>query len=276
MLEDLSFYKDYFGTTIDKATELKIKRIKAVVKDDKIYKFILFDDNIDLNNVKLKSLESDNLCFSHYIYLNDPTEFELKYDIKKVANKSGVRKENIKLFVDSIKEIYDVCSFTYEYSSDMWKNYANNGRGICLVFEVQDYDMLFPVDYIDKWKINYSKLLIDSYKRQANNEWWGYSGPMSLLPFVTKNPMNGELDSTKEKELRILYSPFDEGLVNDGYLYPNVKRDTRYVGSNVSYDYCKLKLSQIIIGTNCDDYIRKSIAKIYAAKNIALLYEDYS
>lgn len=264
----MDFYKDYFGTTTSDATSIKETRVKSVVCDGKIYKFIQFDYNETLNAIKLSSLKDRTLWFSHYIYLNDSTEFEINFDVKKVANKSGVKKENVKLFVDSIKEIYDICSFTYEYSESMWVNYANKGRGICLVFEVKDYDMLFPVDYINKWKINYTKLLIETYKRHDKNCLWGYSDPMSLLPFVTKNPVNGVIDSTQEKELRILYSPFDDGQVNNGYLYPNVKKDTKHYGSNVSYDYCGLNLKQILIGVNCDEIIRDSIAKIAKSQNV--------
>ncbi len=80
--------------------------------------------------------------------------------------------------------------------------------------------------------------------------------------------MNGEMDSTQEKELRILYSPFDEGLVNNGYLYPNVKRDNKYFGTNVSFDYCKLQLEHIIIGSACDEQIRETIIEIANSKNI--------
>ncbi len=68
MLEELEFYKDYFGTISDKATAIKIERIKSVVRDNKIYKFLQFDDNDSLNNIKLESLRSNCLWFSHYIY----------------------------------------------------------------------------------------------------------------------------------------------------------------------------------------------------------------
>jgi len=46
--------------------------------------------------------------------LNDKTEFEIKYDSKKVSRETGIREEDIKLMVETMKEIYDVCSFSYK------------------------------------------------------------------------------------------------------------------------------------------------------------------
>ena len=60
-----------------------------------------------------------------------------------------------------MKEIYDVCSLTYSCENYMWKAYSNNSRGICLVFNVIDYDMLYPVEYVDKNKVDYTEMLIE-------------------------------------------------------------------------------------------------------------------
>lgn len=270
MIEELQFYKEYFGVSTDAATKLKIQKLHDVICDDKIYKFIMFDENEQLNKIKLETLRKDELWFSHYIYLNDSTEFEIKYDVKKVANKVRRTKEGIKKTIESLKEIYDVCSFTYRYDDSMWENYSNGGNGICLVFKVEDYDMLFPIDYIPKWKIDYNKIIIDAFKKIDSKQMWGTSEPLSLLPYVTKNPQNGRLDSTQEREVRILFSPFDDGIVNNGYIYPNVKKISNYRGSNVSYDYCKLKLDKIIIGDSCNQLVEKEIEDIAGIKNISL------
>lgn len=42
--------------------------------------------------------------------------------------------------------MYVLCSFSIDITEKMWKEYANDGNGICLVFEVEDYDWFFPVE----------------------------------------------------------------------------------------------------------------------------------
>ena len=45
-----------------------------------------FTEDKDLDKKKLDSLLNGTLWFSHYIYLNDKTEFEIKYSPRKVAS----------------------------------------------------------------------------------------------------------------------------------------------------------------------------------------------
>ncbi len=71
--------------------------------------------------------------------------------------------------------------------------------------------------------------------------------------------MNGNLDSTKENEIRILYEPFGDGSVNQGFVKPNIKRDTGYCGKNIDYAWCKLNVEKVIIGKNCDTQIEKEL-----------------
>lgn len=110
-----------------------------------MYKFISFDENIKLNLNKLSCLKQGQLWFSYYRFLNDETEFDMKYDVNKVSDTTGIPIDNINFFISTIKEVYDVCSLTYSYNSYMWETYGNSGNGICLEFNVSDYDMLYPI-----------------------------------------------------------------------------------------------------------------------------------
>ena len=49
-----------------------------------------------------------------------------------------------------------MCSLTYLRELYV-EGISNNSRGICLVFNVIDYDMLYPVEYVDKNKVDYSR-----------------------------------------------------------------------------------------------------------------------
>lgn len=247
----MNFYKKYYKYSKERATDFKISYLKSLIKSDQIYKFIAFDDNISLNAIKIKSLKKDELWFSHYIYLNDQTEFQIEYDSSKIANVTGISSKNIDLFVGALKEVYDVCSFSYRQKSYMWRTYANNGNGICIVFNVNDYDLLYPVQYIDKNRIDYTSILIDAFSK-TSKELWEKGTPIAELPFVTKNPMNGTMKSYKEKELRILLEPYGDGSFNNGFVKPNIKKNKGYIGRNISYADCGLSVSKIIIGEKCD------------------------
>lgn len=110
----MRFYREYYSYSRKKASDFKIVYLKSVIEKNKIYKFIAFDDKEKSNLRKLECLRGDMLWFSHYIYLNDKTEFEIKYDSKKVSRETGIREEDIKFMVETMKEIYDVCSFSYK------------------------------------------------------------------------------------------------------------------------------------------------------------------
>ena len=268
MLNELKFYKDYFSIPFQDTTEIKALRLKQIIKEDIIYKYILFDDNVKLNCTKIKCLLEDKLWFSPYIYLNDPTEFEIKYGIKKVSNNVNRSKEDIHFMINSIKELYDICSFTYCNDKNMWNNYSNSGNGICLIFKVNEYDMLFPVDYIEKWKIDYNKIIINAINKNEIKDMWNKMEPLAILPFVTKNPQNGVLCSEGEKEVRILFPTFDDGLINNGRVFPNVKNKIRYKGRKIDYSYCGLELLKIEIGKRCSYDIQKAIISTAREKRI--------
>ena len=149
----------------------------------------------------------------------------------------------------------------------MWKAYSNNSRGICLVFNVIDYDMLYPVEYVDKNKVDYTEMLIEAYN-SSPKELFDKGMLMAELPYVIKNPNNEAMKSYLEKEVRILSDPFGEGILNSGNVYPKVKSDFGYKGRNIAYDKCGLSLDKIIIGKNCDATLIDSIKKVSNGTNI--------
>jgi len=85
-------------------------------------------------------LSLDKLWFSYYKNLNDPTEFEIDYKIKKIVSRTAWKKQSIETFVSTIQQMYDVCSFTYKLEEYVWEEYGGDGNGICMVFDVLDYD----------------------------------------------------------------------------------------------------------------------------------------
>lgn len=42
----------------------------------------------------------------------------------------------------------------------MWRDYATNGNGICIQFNVGKFDYLYPVEYVQKSSIDFNKIII--------------------------------------------------------------------------------------------------------------------
>lgn len=91
----IGFYDEYLnrlGNLKDKpdmATPYKIEYLKSIIKDNKVYKFISFQEN---ETIKLQTLIENKIWFSFYKTLNDETEFCIDYSIKKVISETGYKK----------------------------------------------------------------------------------------------------------------------------------------------------------------------------------------
>lgn len=252
-VSSLGFYDEYLklmGNLKDKpdlATPYKIEYLKNIIRDGKVYKFISFEENAD---IKINTLLDGKIWFSFYKILNDETEFEIDYKVKKVVGKTGYKKEYIDLIVNYLTEMYDVYSLTYMYQEYMWEDYAANGNGICVEFEVGDYDYLYPVEYCDKSKIDFTRMVVSALKQSGME--------LSIIPWVVKNPYNqtSDMDSTREKEVRMLYCPYDLAEFNGGTIAYNIKERKDYKGIAKPYEDFKLKIVKVIIGDKCrEEYV---------------------
>ena len=270
---NLGFYQDYDKRKYKDLNLYKIQFLKSLIVNDTVYKFIAFDDNAQLNKIKLECVRNSQLWFSYYKYLNDETEFDIKYDVKKVSRKTKIPCENIQLFIATMKEIYDVCSLTNSYDNYMWNAYGNYGNGICLVFKVINYDLLYPVEYVNKDDVDYTDMLIEAYNLDSKGL-WDRGLLMAELPYVIKNPENKGMKLYLEKEIRILSDPFGEAILNAGNIYPNVKNDFGYRGRNICYEKCGLSIKKIVIGNNCNEAIRNCINNMNIDANITYRKEN--
>lgn len=78
----------------DLATPYKIAYLKKLIKNNEVYKFISFQKNAE---TKFKTLKEGKIWFSFYKTLNDETEFQIDYRIKKIVNETGYKKGYIEL-----------------------------------------------------------------------------------------------------------------------------------------------------------------------------------
>lgn len=270
-MSELGFYEkyiklsgDFFRRKPDLATPYKNEYLKKIIKDNKVYKFISFEGEISKVRTKIDTLKQNKIWFSFYKLLNDETEFQINYKVKKIANKTGCSTENIHLLVNQLTEMYDVYSLAYEYHDYMWKEYASNGNGICVVFDVTNYDFLFPVAYVEKINIDFDKMIVAGIKYHDTT--------LAIVPWVIKNPYNmtAGLDSTREKEVRILFCPYDTGEFNSGRIEMNIKERKGYVGRAKPYSEYGLSLAKIIVGDKCESGLIDELEAHFTEKGVPI------
>ena len=244
------FYENYVNlmgnlTEPDRATPYKINYLKKIIKKDKVYKFISFEGDASLVRTKIETLKQGKIWFSFYKTLNDETEFYMNYNAKKISQITGRSTNSVHLLVNYLTEMYDVYSLTYEYQKSMWQDYAAGGNGICIEYNVGDYDYLYPVEYLEKTDIDFEQMIISAIT--------GKNLALAIIPWVIKNPVNitANMDSTKEKEVRMLYCPYDLAELNSGRVEMNIKERLHYKGIAKPYTDFELSVSKIVIGNKC-------------------------
>lgn len=104
----------------------------------------------------------------------------------------------------------------------MWREYASGGNGVCVEYNVRDFDFLYPVEYCDKSAIDFTQMIIVAIKNERM--------ALSIIPWVVKNSYNSNagIDLTREKEVRILYCPYDVAEFNRGRVEYNIYGDIFY------------------------------------------------
>ncbi len=97
---------------------------------------------------------------------------------------------------------------------------------------------------------------------------------LSIIPWVIKNQYNktSNLDSTKEKEIRMLYCPYDLAEFNNGILEYDIKERMRYKGIAKLYTDFNMAISQIMIGSKCSEKIKRELMCYCETNKIKIEY----
>lgn len=122
-------------------------------------------------------------------------------------------------------EMYVLCLFSTSITENMWNEYANNGNGMCLVFDVLDYDWFYPIEYVkNKKKYSFVPAWRRMTKSYSNAEFGKLPNlsSISIAPFFIKDKVNPDTgnDSSLEKEIRAIYCMYSEDEINQGILIP--------------------------------------------------------
>lgn len=119
---------------------------------DYLYKFVWLDNNGELNEKKLSSLEKGEIWFSSRDAVNDPFEFAGIYIDKSKMRDNGWESDFIEIIKNDILNSLFLASFTSNMSDNipMWAHYANKSEGFCVKYEVNEKAEIRKVQYLGK------------------------------------------------------------------------------------------------------------------------------
>lgn len=116
---------------------------------DYVYKYIQLTDNDDENNKRFLSLANNQLWFSSCRVQNDPFEYKgIYFDVEKIMGR-GVPKESVETAERMLEKML-LCAFSAncETNMPMWAYYANNHKGFCLKYKVNNKRIVNNVVYV--------------------------------------------------------------------------------------------------------------------------------
>ncbi len=255
------YYEKYYND--GSREDIKKEYLFSILENRRLYKFIPFTDDVKLNDSKLNCFENNLLWISCIYTINDETELEMIIDYDRASKVLNKSQQDLKEFVDSIRELDDVACFTNSIRDEMWKEYCNNYNGFCLEFELQETDYFQPVIYCNKSTVDYTQYLIDYY-RASHNPFSSYISNPDCVRFAE---LAGVLkDKEKygfEQEIRLRTSDaFDDpnGILF-GRVSPRIKKIIGYKGFAKKYKECGIELKKVYIGNKVSDELREQLKR---------------
>lgn len=220
---------------------------RASFVPDYLYKFFWLDEIrnedsekklIETNNKKFTTLESNQLWFALPEYQNDPYEFAGMYLDKEKLISYGFDCEMIESIEKKIRN-NPICCFVANSCSNlpMWAHYANNHRGYCVKYKVNNKNVVRSIMY-EPNRIPVATIFAEFITAAKKyDEGIGTVQDVQFFSTLLQEMMFIKHDSwMAEKEYRIVYptvKPIEKGT------YVNVKD----VGLEVSEIICGYKCS---------------------------------
>ena len=225
----------------------KIEEAKRYIIDtipDYIIKFFSLTDknnvvkkDIELDEKKLTTLETNCNWFCKSIYQNDPFDMRMFYVDEKNYTVDKKYIDKSKEIVEQLRDAFLLCSFTGNSVDDlsMWANYSNNHKGFCVKYKVNRKELINRIFYYDK--INDTTVLqlhlLDSFQGMLNGE--QNSDEVEKFRYINMMLLNIKHCSwNHENEFRVLYPA-----------------DLNGNGQNINNNVVGLKPEAIYVGLNC-------------------------
>lgn len=230
---------------------------KKIFESENLYHFTKFDN-------ALKILLSQTLLFGKYTEMNDINESMrvLCWNLDKTDNDVKIKKEDLEKY-QQISFTMDInhCTKGFEISS-MWGHYAENGLGVCLVFDKE----LLLKEVENRWNENCKHQNIE-YTREVSN-WknidesldemffkkfldWNYENEYRII-IKSKSKYREQLNVANSLKAIVLYSMFSEDSFNP---ILNTKEDIlKNMYLNVPIFYYGNFMGDIILKTDTESY----------------------
>lgn len=215
----------------------------------KIYKYVALSDmyicnkdkqnctiNQDINELKFKALNNNQIWTSRVDDLNDPYEFKAMYlKVEELVNK-GWPIDMLSEYLNRMKNSFLISSFTTNLVDNMpmWAHYSNNHKGYCIEYNVLNAKAVYPISY-EEVRFAVGSIITDTFNlvnkiqngdiNEMDND---FQFHMELLThFALMKHKSWEY----ENEYRILYA--DSGVSKVGTLIPMLQ-----VGLDIAGIYC--------------------------------------
>ncbi|WP_199613806.1 DUF2971 domain-containing protein [Paenibacillus alkalitolerans] len=216
-------YNSLVSDTIYKITRLHIP--------DTVYKYFSLTDDKELNELKFKTIEDKKIYLASPKELNDPFESNAYfYRSERLSRYSRLKHVNGRI-IDDFASFSLFSSFTSNgiNSMPMWAHYANNHRGFCLSYDLnQEYNLsmkgcMLPVQYTDK-RIDITPIMetivSETLKKIKEAKWKENKtvlmDNMMLIWVIAYLSCLKHVSWSYEKELRVVIGRKDTRLMNAG------------------------------------------------------------
>lgn len=257
----IEYYEKYF--TEGNREDIKREYLFSILENRRLYKFIPFNDDVKLNDSKLNCFENGLLWISCIYSFDDKTELEMVIDYERASKILHKTQQELKEFVDCIREFDDVSCFTNSIRDEMWKEYANNYNGFCLEFELKDTDYFQPVIYCDKAQVDYTEYLIDYYNASKNPLSSHMANPDCIRFVELAGVLKDKEKYGFEQEIRLRTSDAydDPNCILHGRVSPHIKKIISYKGFSKKYEECGIELKKVYIGNKVSSELREQLKR---------------
>ncbi|OOM09111.1 DUF2971 domain-containing protein [Clostridium saccharobutylicum] len=255
MDEKIDFYK--IDNLLEEHSVEEVIQYKNKFIPKKLYKYNLLLDEKYLdfeleNNKRLNSLECNTIWLSNHKAFNDPFEFEMLAIDKERLKNTNWNIKDVEEQIDIFKERTLVSCFSSKVDNNMpmWAHYANNHKGYCVEYLVEEPNMIFPVSYEGKRTksavilTNLVSEIYKSFQRKLTEPTEKFYKYFLYLYFslCCKNNF-----WEYENEYRLLYCDLDKQITS---------------GKRININKVGLKVESIYVGLKCEEQYAKRIIKI--------------
>ena len=218
----------------------------------KIYKYYQLSDDVKGNEQKLNSVRNNTIWASTCYEFNDPYECQFLYLNEDTLVEMGIpNPQRAKELWDSIMEeirtrITTICFTQNSNDMLMWAHYANNHKGFCVEYSIDNYKNFYPVIYSQN-RINVQALFIELIYCLFNEEAKG-KGLAALLKYIMFTSAFKDESWEAEHEIRAVFI--------------NSRNDMTTKGRLFNCETIGVHPTQIFIGMECSSEHEEKLAEI--------------